>query len=43
MIVVPNFATNLAQTEDAITKYACLAQSETKLGLALSVKGNIST
>ena len=43
MLVFPNFAANLAQTEDVVTKYACLAQSEAQLGLALSVKENIST
>ena len=43
MIVLPNFATNLAQKEDAVTKYACLAKSEAQLGLALSAKENIST
>ena len=35
MDVLPNFAANLAQKEDAVTKYACLAQAETQLGLAL--------
>ena len=43
MIVLLNFAANLAQKEDTATKYACLAQSEAKLGLPLSVKENIST
>ena len=43
MIVLSNFAANLAQKEDAVTKYACLGQSEAQLGLALSVKENIST
>ena len=43
MIVYSNFAANLAQKEDAVTKYACLAQSEAQLGLALSAKKNIST
>ena len=27
-----NLATNLAQTKDAVTKYACIASSETQLG-----------
>ena len=43
MIVLSNFAANLAQKEDAITKYACLLQSEAQLGLPLSAKENIST
>ena len=43
MIVLSNFAANLAQKEDAVTKYACFAQSEAQLGLALSAKENIST
>ena len=43
MIVLCNLAANLAQKEDAVTKYACLAQSEAQLDLALSAKGNIST
>ena len=43
MIVLCNLAANLAQKEDAVAKYACLAQSEAQLGLALSVKENIST
>ena len=43
MIVLSNLAANLVQTEDAVTKYACLAQSEAQLGLALSGKENIST
>ena len=43
MIVLSNFAANLAQNEDIVTKYACLAESEAKLGLALSAKENIST
>ena len=43
MIVLSNFSANLAQKEDAVTKYACLSQSEAKLGLALSGKENIST
>ena len=43
MIALPNFAANLAQTEDVVTKYANLAQSEVQLGLALSGKKKIST
>ena len=43
MIVLSNFAANLAHKEDAVTKYACLAVSEAQLGLALSAKENIST
>ena len=43
MIYLSNFAANLAQKEDAGTKYACLAQSEAQLGLPLSAKENIST
>ena len=43
MIYMSNFAANLAQKEDAVTTYACIAQSEAQLGLALSVKENIST
>ena len=41
MIASPNFATNLAQTEDVVTKY--LAYSEAQLGLAISAKQKIST
>ena len=41
MIVLSNLAANLAQKEDAVTKYACFAQSEAPLGLALSAKENI--
>ena len=43
MIVLFNYAANLAQKEDAVTKYACLTQSEAQLGLPLSVNENIST
>ena len=43
MIVLSNFAANLAQKEDDVTKYACRLQSEAQLDLALSVKENIST
>ena len=43
MIASPNFATNLAQTEDVVTKYADLAQSEAQRGLPLSGKQKIST
>ena len=43
MLVLPNSAANLAQTEDDITKYANLAQSEAQLGLALSGNKKIST
>ena len=38
MLVLPNFAANLAQTEDVVTKYADIVQSEALLGLALSGK-----
>ena len=41
MIVLSNLAANLALNEDK--KYACLAESEAQLGLALSAKENIST
>ena len=43
MIVLFNYAANLAQKEDAVTKYARLAQSEAQLGLPLSAKENITT
>ena len=43
MIALYNLAANLAQKEDAVTKYACFAQSEAQLGLPLSAKENIST
>ena len=43
MFYMSNFAANLAQKEDAGTKYACFVQSEAQLGLALSAKENIST
>ena len=43
MIALPNFAANLAQTEDIISNYAPLVQSEAQLGLALSGKQKIST
>ena len=43
MLVLPNFAANLAKTEDDVTKYADLVQSEAHLGLALSGKQKIST
>ena len=43
MIALPNSAANLAQTEDVVTKYANLAQSEAQPGLALSGKQKIST
>ena len=43
MIVSSNLAANLAQKEDAVTKYTPLVQSEVQLGLALSAKENIST
>ena len=43
MIVLFNYAANLAQKEDAVTKDACLTQSEAQHGLPLSVKENIST
>ena len=35
MLVFPNFAANLAQTEDVVTKYADMVQSEAELGLPL--------
>ena len=38
MLVLPNFAANLTQTEDVVTKYADIVQSEALLGLALSGK-----
>ena len=38
MIVFPNFAANLAQTEDVVTKYADIVQSEAEQGLPLSGK-----
>ena len=43
MLVFPNFAANLAQTEDVVTKYADIVQSEAQLGLPLSGKQKIST
>ena len=43
MIILSNLNAILAQKEDAVTKYACLAQSEAQLGLPLSAKENIST
>ena len=43
MIALPNFAANLAQTEDIISNYAPLVQSEAQLGLALSGNKKIST
>ena len=43
MIALYNLAANLAQKEDAVTKYACFVQSEAQLGLPLSAKENIST
>ena len=43
MLVLPNSAANLAQTEDVVTKYVNLAQSEAQLGLALSAKQKICT
>ena len=43
MIVLPNFAANLVQTDDAVTKYADPVQSEAQLGLPLSGKEKIST
>ena len=42
MIALLNLATNLAQTEDVVTEYADLAQSEAQLGLELSAKPKIS-
>ena len=43
MIASPDFATNLAQTEDVVTKYVDIVQSEAELGLPLSGKQKIST
>ena len=43
MLVFPNFAANLAQTEDVVTKYADFVQSEAELGLPLSGKQKIGT
>ena len=43
MIASPKFAANLAQTEDVVTKFVNLVQSEAHLGLALSGKQKIST
>ena len=43
MLAFPNFADNLAQTEDVVTKYADIFQSEAELGLPLSGKQKIST
>ena len=43
MIALSNLATNLAQTEDILSNYAPLVQSEAQLGLALSGKKKIST
>ena len=43
MIVLPNFAANLVQTDDAVTKYADPVQSEALLGLPLSGKQKVST
>ena len=42
MLVLPNFAAKLAQTEDVVTKYADIVQSEAKLGLPLSGKQKIA-
>ena len=39
MIASPNFATNLAQTEYVVTKYADIVQLEAQLGLPLSTMG----
>ena len=43
MIALPNFATNLAQTEDSVTIYPNLVYTEAKLGLALSGEQKICT
>ena len=43
MLVFPNFAANMAQTEDAGTKYSNIVQSEAELGLPLSGKQKVST
>ena len=43
MLALHHYAANLAQTEDVVTKYAYLAQSEAQPGLALSGKQKIST
>ena len=38
MIALRNFVANLAHTEEVVTKYADIVQSEAKLGLPLSGK-----
>ena len=38
MIDLSNSTAKLAQKEDAVTKYACLAQPEGQLGLAALVE-----
>ena len=43
MLVFPNFAANLAQTEDVVTKYADIVQSEVvSKKLALSARGKLA-
>ena len=43
MVVWRYFDTDMAKTKDTVTKYACLAQFEAQLGLAISAKEKIST
>ena len=43
MLVFPNFAANLAQTEYVVKKYADIVPSEAELVLPLSGKQKIST
>ena len=43
MLALHHYAANLAQTEDDVTKYADIVQSEAELGLPLSGKQKIST
>ena len=43
MIALPNLAANLAQTEDVVTKYADIVQSEVvSKKLALSASGKLA-
>ena len=43
MLALHHYAANLDQTEDVVTKYADIVQSEAELGLPLSGKQKIST
>ena len=43
MLALTNSAADFAQTEDVVTKYADIVQSEALLGLPLSGKKKIST